>query len=828
MEQKTWDLYLDMIVADFESPEMLKRAINSVKDYVDDVYITITYKKEKPAPDHPLVLLLSDYSAHISYFKWVNNFAKARQYALDEVPHGPKKYIIWIDSDDVFDGGENIPKLMEECIQHNIASIYFNYLYAVDLNPNGSIKEVLIEHKRERIIRNDHTWKWVGNLHETLIEQKQENMTRVGKKECRVIHLSNKKRGEDALKRNIEILEAQIKEEEGKDPRTVLYLAKAYVDEGRADEKNRDDWFNRALVLFNQYLEGTGQAGTSNYRTPSGWREERASAWGNVGEIAIIQKQPDVAIDVFHQAIDEGYEFPIYYVDLAMAYVMKKDFKRAKHWLYLATTLSTPNTTVILFPKDLKIRALQVSIEVNMNEHKIDLALEDVKKLYELTPDEQTKNDRDKIQTLVDFNKACQSVVFLGKYLEKNNNKDRIPHLLQSLTPDMAQEKFAAEMRHRFNPIKIWGQKEIAILCGPGYEKWSPKSVDSGIGGSEEAVIQMAKELSKLGWQVTVYANPLDDAGNYDGVEYKPWYDLNPLDSFNVLILWRSIGFVDANPQAKCIFVWLHDVPNNPDFTEERVNKVDKIIVLSNYHKSLIRLHKDGKFIEMPGNKIMVSSNGIPDITISSNIKRNLHKMIYMSSPDRGLIYLLNNWKLIRHEVPDALLSVCYGFNTFNVMHKNNPSMQQWKKNILELMKQPGITHHGRLGHQALHEEIASSGVWAYSTDFQEISCIAAMKAQSCGACPVVTNFAALQETVRNGVKVDVDITDTEGRREYFKTLIKVLKNPIKQNEGRASMMSWARDYFHWSHVAKKWDMVMNIILQDPIKNFKKKEGVSK
>ncbi len=825
MTKKSWNLYLNMIVAGFEPPEMLKRAIDSVRDYIDDIFITITYKNKKPALDNPVVCLLNDYSSHISYFKWVDDFSKARQFALEQVPTSPTNYILWIDTDDVFDGAENIPELMEECIKNNYASIYFDYLYAVEFNPDGSIKEILIQHKRERIIRNDHTWKWVGSLHETLIEQKQENMMRVGKNECRVIHLSNHDRGNEALRRNLEILETQVKQEQYKDPRTLIYLAKAYFDKGKMEENKRDDWFGKALMLYHQYLEGTGQAGTVDYRTPSGWREERASAWANVGEIAIIQKNADVAIEVFHNAIEEGYEFPLYYVNLAMAYVMKKDFKRAKHWLRVASDIPTPKTTIIMFPKDLKIRALQVSIEVNMNEHNIDLALEDVKALYKLTPDEQTKSDMNKIKELVNFNKACQAVVFLGKYLESTDNRDKIPNLLQSLTTDMAQERFAAEMRHKFNPVRIWNKKEIAILCGPGWEKWSPKSVESGVGGSEEAVIQIAKELNTIGWKVTVYGNPMNEAGNYDGVEYKPWYDLNALDSFNVLVLWRSIGFIDTDPQAKCIFVWLHDIPNNPDFTEERVSKVDKIVLLSNYHKSLLRMNKDGVFVDIPDNKVMVSSNGIPDIVLSPDIKSDPHRIIYMSSPDRGLVYLLNNWKLIKHEIPDATLQICYGFNIFDEIHKNNPAMQKWKTNILELMKQPGITNHGRLGHQALHEEIARAGVWAYPTDFQEISCIAAMKSQACGAYPVVTNFAALQETVKNGIRVNVDITDTEGRREYFKTLVDILKNPEKQLENKSTMMSWARDYFHWKHVASKWDIIMNIILQDPVRNFKKENG---
>lgn len=809
-----------MIVGDFEPVDIVNRAISSVKDYVDGLYIAITHEGESPNKNSPLVKALKKHKANISYFKWVKSYCKARQYVMDQTPSGENVFIYWMDADDVLDGAENLPEIISDMITYNQSAVVTTYHYAVSLDNENNIKEILVDQKRERIIRHDGTWKWIGDLHELLIEQRQENVIKVFSDKCKNIHLSTKERAKAAIDRNIEILENMLVEQKGKDPRTSIYLGRTYVDKGKMTEgEERKQYFNYALKLFHQYLNGKGMVGTKDYIVPSGWRAERASAWSQIGEIAVLSGEYEVAIQSYQSAIDEAPEFPNHYIDLAMAYLLVKDFDRAEQWWKNGLNKPMPNTTMVVSPRDLKLRTAQVALEIYMHKNEIDRAIEASKLILEINPEDQFAINNHKI--LVDisnFNKACQSFVFLGKYLESKNEIKLLGNLVNAMTLEMSREKFASEMKHKFLPKKDWESNEITILCGPSFEKWSPKSIDTGIGGSEEAVVRMAEELTKQGWKVTVYADPREDAGEYNGVEYKQWFDINIKDSFNVLILWRSIGFVDVNPKARFTMLWLHDVPNNAEFTEERMGKIDKIAVLSSYHKSLLRIKQnDGSFIEIPQDKIFLTSNGIPDM--SSNVwKGDSKRIIYASSPDRGLIYLLNNWEKIKKDVPEAELHIFYGFDVFDAVHKNNPSMKKWKENILNLMKKDGIIYHGRVGHNALHYEFSKSGIWAYPTDFQEISCITAMKAQALGAIPVVTNYAALEETVKNGLRVDVDITDPEGQNEYIDSLVNILKDEKQQMEIREKMIPWARNYFKWDNVSKTWGELFLISIQKPHK----------
>ena len=219
MDVKKPKLYLNMILKNDEQQEMVKRSIDSVKDYVDGMFVAITYTKTEPTGKNELVKLLKEYGANVLFFKWTFSFADARQFVMDNTPHGEEIYIYWQDADDVLQNPQNLRVTLEGCYAQKIASVFFTYWYAVDLDENGDVREVVIEHKRERVIRNDGTFKWVGMLHETLIEQRIENVIKIFSNDCIVIHLSTEERTDKAIDRNIKILEEQIKKENRRDPR---------------------------------------------------------------------------------------------------------------------------------------------------------------------------------------------------------------------------------------------------------------------------------------------------------------------------------------------------------------------------------------------------------------------------------------------------------------------------------------------------------------------------------------------------------------------------------------------------------------------------------
>lgn len=797
-----------LMVKHSEQPEMVKRCISSVAPFVDAVFLTIT-KNSETDDTKGIEEVAKEFNAKVSYFDWVDDFAQARNFAFSQI--SPKEYgwIYWQDVDDVLQKGDNLRKVLQDAMMSDWAAVFFSYWYQVDIDENGMIKNVVIEHKRERLVKNDGTFKWIGAIHETLIEQRK--ATKVFRDECVVVHLTNGERQNVNIGRNIRILEAALKREDRKDPRTVMYLAKAYFDRGKLNpepEKGKID-MELAKNLFLEYLEGSGKPGTTGYRESSGWGEERSSAWAYMSDIYRIHGDYKTALKASFNAIAEDPKFPAYYLDIAMTYTILQQWDKAEHWLNVAKNIPLPNTTLIVNPRDLKTRYLEVEYHIAFARQDIPRATDAAAKLKEILPNLPGLEQRLQYISALNYsNKAAQSLVFLARYLEDMGEPHKIANLINAAPNSIEQEQFMSQMRHKYLPPRIWGRDEIAIICGPGFEKWSPKNVTQGIGGSEEAVIYQARELTKLGYKVTVYGDPRDDAATYENVAYRPWYEMNSRDGFNIVILWRAVQYADSNLSARQTYLWLHDVPANPEFTEERLKKIDKIFVLSEYHKSLLRVVKDGQMVPPPDDKVVVTANGITEVKINKKWERKPHSLIWTSSYDRGLPYLLNMWPDIKKEVSDATLDIYYGWNLYDSIHRDNPARMQWKEKVSALMQQEGITHHGRVGHKDLHKALAKHDIWSYPTDFQEISCISGMKAQAYGSIPVVTDFAALKETVQHGKKISVDITTPEGQEEYKQNLIAMLKDDKAREELRPVMMKDAQEKFAWSKVAAAWDAI--------------------
>jgi len=180
------------------------------------------------------------------------------------------------------------------------------------------------------------------------------------------------------------------------------------------------------------------------------------------------------------------------------------------------------------------------------------------------------------------------------------------------------------------------------------------------------------------------------------------------------------------------------------------------------------------------------------------------HKIIYASSYDRGLEFLLKMWESILKKFPDATLDICYGWDLFVTAYANNPERMKWKEKMDILMTQKGITHHGRVSKKVLDEITAKCGIWAYPTNFAEINCITALNCQKLGVVPVVINYAALKETVGSGIKIDGDIYDQETQDKFLSELLNLMSDELRLEDESYKAKNFAKDY-DWENIADKW-----------------------
>ncbi|MBW4488496.1 MAG: glycosyltransferase family 4 protein [Trichocoleus desertorum ATA4-8-CV12] len=340
-------------------------------------------------------------------------------------------------------------------------------------------------------------------------------------------------------------------------------------------------------------------------------------------------------------------------------------------------------------------------------------------------------------------------------------------------------------------------------------ESWAPPSVKTGVGGSEEAVIYLGQELAKLGYQVTVFNSCGDMEGEHNGVLYQAVEKFNPHDHFNVLIFHRSwLQPMTMKVKANKTAIWLHDNPQILTQVGEQerskfLASFDKLLVLSRFHKSLL---PDW----IPEDKVLITRNGInlSDFNVSG-IARNPKRLIYISDYLRGIEHLLARWSDVLKEVPDAELHLFYGWETYDAIAQSPlierfPQLKGRKEQILILLQQKNVYEHGRIGHIQLIKELCKSGIYVYPCHFPEVFCIAGLKAQACGCIPVVTNYAALAETIQTGIKIDGCAGTSVVDKAFVEAVIDLLKNPEKQElmreKVKAMKTSWG-----WNKVAQQW-----------------------
>ena len=105
----------------------------------------------------------------------------------------------------------------------------------------------------------------------------------------------------------------------------------------------------------------------------------------------------------------------------------------------------------------------------------------------------------------------------------------------------------------------------------------------------------------------------------------------------------------------------------------------------------------------------------------------------------------------IKTQVPQATLDIFYGFKNWEFVTQNDSNQLAIINRLkaqMEMMKPVGVNFRDRVNRERLAEEYLSAGVWAFSTWFNESSCISAMEAQAAGLRIVTSPIAALNETV--------------------------------------------------------------------------------
>lgn len=294
---------------------------------------------------------------------------------------------------------------------------------------------------------------------------------------------------------------------------------------------------------------------------------------------------------------------------------------------------------------------------------------------------------------------------------------------------------------------------KIAVLLGAFSVGARPLDIataytsDRGLTGTELAFMRVSEELSKLGHEVKQYLG--------DAEPRNEWEQFDAILNFNEPNLFRGI----QGPK-RILYMMLNDFSFvKPDFDPW----VDHYVGVCQKHADYVA----DAYPQTKGNWSVVPLGCDPHLYSD---KRVPGRVIWCSSADRGLHWLLQMWPDIKAAVPAAHLRVFYhwsygGLETVEAgavdgqgrpYHHHTVEMAnrlRYMKHALEVLKPLGVEHVKSVSRNRMIQEFSEASVFAFPCDtiaFSEGFSVSTLEAHASYTQPVITDCDCLGSVYRD------------------------------------------------------------------------------
>jgi glycosyltransferase involved in cell wall biosynthesis len=713
------------------------------------------------------------------------DFARARNESFSHL-RKDLDWWLWVDADDVLVAAERIPEALQS-VPADAIGVWLPYIYSEARTGNVAAPNTVFH--RERLLRPQVGWHWQYRVHEVVVPDRQGPWVKTDL--VRVVHQAHGHKGQDSASRNLLLLEIEL-EEHPDDPRTVFYVANQYFAMGRWAEAA--EWYERDT-----------QIDKNDYQL---WQSYvyLSMSYQKLGDL-------DAALQAAFGAIDVLPQHPEPYYQLAAIYLQAGEFDKVEYWTEQARTgKSEVPFFVFRNPLDHTFNSRVALADALAQMGRIPEARAELENAHRVFPDERVSKAIEHYRQLEDHEQTARAFVNLHRgmrdeLLIAGYELHDLPLEVRAFAP-VRDLVMPAYLRQRPNT-----QPRVVFWAGRSVEEWAPPSLNgSGIGGSETAVIEVARRFAADGWKVDVYNAPGRYEGVYDGVGYWEPSRFDGSERVDVLVSWRNplVSMKDARVRL----LWCHDLNYGPDAIGPGQGW-SRVLGVSGWHAGMLsRYYGIDNADYVP--------NGINLERFDPAIKKVPWRCVYASSPDRGLLRLLSLWPRIVENEPGAELHVAYGWQTFDRMAVDRPDMQRFKAHVMDRIEHtPQVVYRDRLPQNELARLYSESYAWLYPTSFLEVSCISAMEAMAGGAVPVVTKCGALPETIDNvGILVDLPGSQfpAQSTSAAWQEFYVMVARGILADSGRRMGLALAgrerAKELTWDKVYERWKKIVTLLLE--------------
>jgi len=272
-------------------------------------------------------------------------------------------------------------------------------------------------------------------------------------------------------------------------------------------------------------------------------------------------------------------------------------------------------------------------------------------------------------------------------------------------------------------------------------------------------------------------------------------------------IVFSRVRELDAN--KKKIF-YAHDLPEDPE--SSRLSdpmfrkKFEKFVFVSNWQ---MEQYAEKRGVEY--SRSMVIKNSINPIDTSNRTKSDKIRLIYHSTPHRGLNILIPIYLKLLETNPDIELDVYSSFKLYGWEDRDNQY-----EDLFEICRNhPNIKYHGTATNEEVRQALLNADIFAYPSIWKETSCLCLIEAMSAGLLCIHPNLAALPETGMGLTWMyqwseDINIH----ANSFYQVLnqgIEVMRNQREAIEADLHLQKIQVDRVHsWKNKSFEWTALLN------------------
>ena len=350
----------------------------------------------------------------------------------------------------------------------------------------------------------------------------------------------------------------------------------------------------------------------------------------------------------------------------------------------------------------------------------------------------------------------------------------------------------------------------IAFYCNSVPFSADTINLETSLGGSESALVYMARELALLGHEVTVFTGFEDvaDCGMYDGVRWEDAEKMLAVSTaieYDVFISLRMFQIMDEAIRAKCRIIWNQDVLTMPREYCGSLWQVDQLYYVSSWQQQHYQEFLPASCKELG----YATKNGIDLATVDqavAGVERDPNKLIYISRPERGLFPLLEIFEKMNKDRPALELHVARYYS----MYEPNPNVKKICDEADRRMAHAENVHYlGNLNKHDLYKEIASSKLMLYPgvENFNETSCIAALEAQACRTPLICSAKGGLNETLhaQAGSRIEGDAHSEEYQTNFIRNAFFLMDHDNFYQSSQDAGRTWVENHYQYKDIAAEW-----------------------